>query len=295
MAREVNYEKLAEAIGETIVGASTRMPEDVAAALKRAFEVEENEASRSALGFIVENNRLAVDKVSPICQDTGYPTFYVERPSGYDRGRIEQIIVEKLAEKTRASLLRPNAVDPVSGKNTGDNSGIAYPALYFSDASDDRLVIRLLLKGGGSENVSGQYKLPHAPLKAGRDLEGVRKVVLDGVLQAQGFGCGPGLVGVAIGADRAQGYALAKKQLLRPLADRSEDPQLAELEGTIESQANELGIGAMGFGGKTTVLGVKVAKAHRHPASFFVTIAYGCWALRRKTLSYDESGYTITD
>lgn len=295
MSRTVDYEKLAEAIGETIARASSRMPKDVAAALERAYESEGNEASRAALGFIVENNRLAADKVSPICQDTGYPTLYIEMPAWYDRGQLEKIIVEKLAEKTRASLLRPNAVDPVTGKNSGDNSGIAYPALYFSEASGGQLVIRLLLKGGGSENVSCQYKLPHTPLKAGRDLDGVRKVVLHGVLEAQGFGCGPGVLGVAVGADRAQGYALAKKQLLRPLSDSSPDKQLAELESTIEAQANALGIGAMGFGGKTTVLGVKIAKAHRHPASFFVTIAYGCWALRRKTLVYDEADYTITD
>lgn len=295
MSTTADYAALGRAVYETVVAASTRMPADIGAALEAAYEREGEAASRAALGFIVENNVLANKQRTPICQDTGYPTFYVSLPSGWDRDQVAQTIRAQLPIATREALLRPNSVDIVTGRNAGDNTGTLYPALYFDETDGNELKIKLLLKGGGSENVSTQYKLPMASIGAGRDLDGVRKAVLQAVLEAQGFGCAPGILGVAIGADRAQGFALAKKQLLRPLADRSSTPELAELEGRLLEEANELGIGAMGFGGATTVLGVKVAAAHRHPASFFVTIAYGCWALRRKTLCFGPDGHEITD
>jgi fumarate hydratase class I len=142
-----------------------------------------------------------------------------------------------------------------------------------------------LLKGGGSENVGFQYSLPHGALNAGRDLDGVRKVVLEGVFKAQGKGCGPGILGVGIGGDRPHSYWVSKEQLFRPLDDVNPDPRLAELEERILREGNELGIGPMGFGGNTTLLGVKVGSAHRLPASFFVSVSYLCWAARRKTMT----------
>lgn len=291
----VDYDKLAVAVGDTILAAATRLPADIAAALEKAYEAETEATSRSALAFIVENIRLSAEYVSPICQDTGYPTFYLDIPKHYDKARVKEIIKGELKKATADSKLRPNAVDTLSGKNSGNNIGISYPAFYVEENDGDVLTLKLILKGGGSENVSTQYKLPHGPVGAGRDLNGVRKVVLDGIFQAQGYGCGPGVIGVAIGGDRAQGYALAKKQLLRPLGDTNPVPELAEFEATVGTQANEMGIGAMGFGGKTTVLGVKAVLAHRHPASFFVTIAYGCWALRRKVMVFDGASFRVSD
>ena len=295
MPIQVNYAQLEQAIGETIRAASTRLPADVTAALKQAQQNETKPAGRAALDAIVENIELADQLESPICQDTGYPTFYTNIPRTWDKEKVRGLTRRQLAKATAMALLRPNAVDPLSGKNTGDNSGALYPAFYFEENDGDELTVQLLLKGGGSENVSCQYKLPHGPAGAGRDLAGVEKVVLDGIFEAQGFGCGPGIIGVAIGGDRTQSFALAKKQLLRPLDDRSELPELAALEERLVEKANRLGIGAMGFGGETTVLGVKAAYAHRHPASYFVTIAYGCWALRRKTLRFGADGYHIGD
>ena len=295
MPDQVNYTLLEQAVGETIKAASTRLPEDVTRALKRAQQIETEPASRAALDAIIENIDLAAELQSPICQDTGYPSFYTNIPRAWDKEVVRELTRRQLKVATGAALLRPNAVDPLSGKNTGDNSGALYPAFYFEENDGDELTMKLLLKGGGSENVSCQYKLPHAPLSAGRDVGGVEKVVLDGIFEAQGFGCGPGIVGVAIGGDRTQSYAMAKKQLLRPLDDRSDVPELSALEDRLVEKANSLGIGAMGFGGSTTVLGVKAAYAHRHPASYFVTIAYGCWALRRKSLRFGPDGYRISD
>ena len=162
--------------------------------------------------------------------------------------------------------------------------------MHFHEWAKDTLHVDLLLKGGGCENVSDQYKLPDARLHAGRDLEGVRRVVLDAVYQAQGKGCAPGVLGVAIGGDRGSSYLKSKQQLLRPLDDANPNEELAALEEQLYKEANELGIGPMGFGGQTTVLGVKVGTQHRLPASYFVSIAYMCWACRRRTLDFKPSG-----
>jgi fumarate hydratase class I len=141
------------------------------------------------------------------------------------------------------------------------------------------------MKGGGSENMSRQYSLPDSALGAGRDIAGVRKCILDAVQKTQGYGCAPGILGVCIGGDRASGYETAKEQLLRPLDEKgSADMQLRRLENRILKEANSLGIGPMGLGGNTTLLGVKIAARTRVPASFFVTVAYLCWAARRRTV-----------
>ena len=178
-----------------------------------------------------------------------------------------------------------NAVDSISGANSGDNTGTEFPTIHFHEWDEDAVQVELMLKGGGCENVGAQYSLPNAPLKAGRDLEGVRKVVLDAVQRAQGQGCAPGVLGVAIGGDRGASYAFSKQQLFRPLGDRNDDPELASLEETIKEQANELGIGPMGFGGNTTVLDVQIDSMHRLPASFFVSVSYMCWANRRRSMT----------
>ena len=295
MEVRIDYEALFESTTDLIRQASTQLPADIRRSLEKARDNERNDSCRSALLQILENIALAEKNGTPICQDTGYPTFVVDLPEAYEPGRVREVFKRALRTATKRSLLRPNAVDILSGKNTGNNNGLMYPAVYFNETDSKQLSCRLLLKGGGSENVSTQFKLPDASLSAGRDLEGVRKGLLNAVHQAQGFGCSPGVLGVSIGGDRAQGYALAKKQLLRPLTDKNDVKELAELEDTVLGQANSLGIGPMGFGGDTTLLGVKIGHAHRHPASFFVTVAYGCWALRRKTLRFDGQEGTIED
>ncbi len=203
-----------------------------------------------------------------------------------ERGGLRAQAEAAVAEATRRAYLRPNAVDSLTGRNSGNNLGIGFPVFHFEEGGpDDPLEVALLLKGGGSENVSIQYSLPYEPLKAGRDLEGVRRVVLDAVHRAQGEGCAPGILGVCIGGDRGTGYMYAKMQLLRPLDDTNPVPELAALEERLLRECNELGVGPMGFGGKTTVLGVKIGAAHRLPASFFVTVAYMCWACRRARMT----------
>ena len=219
----------------------------------------------------------------------------MKHPWDYPTAPMIEAMTEAVQEATARSYLRPNAVDPVTGRNSGDNTGEHFPAFHFEQWDrQDEIRVDLMLKGGGCENVGIQYSLPDARLGAGRDMDGVRKAIVDSLVQAQGRGCGPAVLGVCIGGDRGGSIAVAKKQILRRLDEASPDPLLAEMEAEVTELANRLGIGPMGFGGKTTVLGTKISKAHRLPASFFVSVVYMCWASRRRgmniqggTVSYD--------
>lgn len=276
---------LTDALVELIRRSSTSIPADVKEAIARAAESEEpGSVAQTTLKLLLENVRQAEAASRPVCQDTGAPLFFVHRGPEYSQRAIEQAINSALRIATQRNYLRPNAVDPVTGKNSGDNTGVGVPYMHFEEKDGEGLEITLLQKGGGSENVSRQYTLPDASLRAGRDIEGVRRCVLDAVHRAQGKGCAPGIIGVGIGGDRGSSYLVAKRQLLRRLGDRTPDPTLAELEQRLERELNTLGIGPMGCGGKTTVLAVKAAIAYRVPACYFVSIAYMCWALRRQTM-----------
>lgn len=285
MIAELKKVELTNALTELIRRAATDLPPDMEKALVAAREGEAvGSAAQGALDTILQNVKLARENQTPICQDTGTPIFEVYYPFTVSTRLLSEQIQQATKAATKQAYLRPNAVDSLSGKNSGDNTGEDFPTIHFHEWDEAYIHIDLLLKGGGCENVSAQYKLPDIPLKAGRDLEGVRRVVLDTVYQAQGKGCAPGVLGVTIGGDRSSSHIKAKQQLFRPLAARNPEPQLAELERQLAIQANELDIGPMGFGGKTTVLDVKVATQHRLPASYFVSIAYMCWANRRASM-----------
>jgi fumarate hydratase class I len=277
---------LTEDLVELIRKTSCELPADVRRRLIEARDREQpDSAARSALETILLNADQAQRESSPICQDTGTPIFYVRHPADWSTSALRDQIRHAVALATERAFLRPNAVDSLTGKNSGNNLGDAnFPALHFQEGADDRLVIDLMLKGGGCENVGTQYSLPDDELGAGRDLAGVRKAVLHAVWKAQGQGCAPGILGVAIGGDRGSGYQVSKEQLLRPLEDLNPDPSLRKLEDQLLGEGNTLGIGPMGFGGRATLLGVKVASTPRLPASFFVTVSYMCWATRRRRL-----------
>lgn len=277
---------LTEAFVELIRRTSTDLPADMEQALREAREREApGSAAQGALDTMLINTEMSRAKSRPICQDTGTPIFEVHYPVGWSTRKLAEQIKQAVAIATEKSYLRPNAVDAISGENSGNNTGVEFPTIHFHEWDEDAVKVDLILKGGGCENVGAQYSLPYAPLKAGRDLEGVRRVVLDAVNKAQGQGCAPGVLGVAIGGDRGASYVFSKQQLLRPLGQRNPDAELAALEETIKEQANELGIGPMGFGGKTTVLDVQMDVMHRLPASFFVSVSYMCWANRRRSMT----------
>jgi len=279
---------LTNEILELIRRTSSSLPKDVEDRLRESVDKEApGSPARGALETILRNIELSRANSTPICQDTGTPIFYVHHPEGWSTRKLKEQIRAAMAEATKRSYMRPNAVDAVYDKNTGNNlGGDDFPYIHFDEVDADQpLLIELMLKGGGCENVGRQYSLPDNSLGAGRDLAGVRKVVLDAVYQAQGQGCAPGILGVAIGGDRGSSYIKSKEVLLDKLGERSADPQLAELEERLTREANEMGIGPMGFGGKTTVIDTKITGLHRLPASYFVSVSYMCWAYRRRRMT----------
>ena len=287
---------LTNEILELIRLTSSSLPPDVEERLKAAVEKEEpGSAARGALETIMKNIELSRAQSTPICQDTGTPIFYVHYPEGWSTRKLKAQIRDAMAEATKRAYMRPNAVDAIYDKNSGNNlGGDDFPYIHFEEVDADQpLVVELMLKGGGCENVGAQYSLPNAGLGAGRDLKGVRKVVLDAVHKAQGKGCAPGILGVAIGGDRGSSYYASKEVLYDKIGTCNPDPKLAALEEQLTEEANQMGIGPMGFGGQTTVIDTKITGLHRLPASYFVSVSYMCWAYRRRkmTVSGDKITY----
>jgi len=279
---------LTNEIVELIRRTSSSLPTDVEERLSAAVEKEApGSAARGAFETIMQNIELSRKNSTPICQDTGTPIFYVHYPEGWSTRKLTEQIRNGLADATKKSYMRPNAVDAIYDKNSGNNlGGDDFPSIHFDEVDADQpLVIELMLKGGGCENVGRQYSLPDNSLGAGRDLAGVRKVVLDAVQKAQGQGCAPGILGVSIGGDRGTSYVKSKEVLLDEIGVRNANPELAKLEERLTEEANQLGIGPMGFGGKTTVIDTKIIGLSRLPASYFVSASYMCWAYRRRKMT----------
>ncbi|MBI5475536.1 MAG: fumarate hydratase [Ignavibacteriales bacterium] len=283
-----------ESMLKLITETSSNLPPDVRRAIGKSIDNETPKTQASlALQTVAINIDMAADGVAPICQDTGMPTFEIKTPAGTNQIKMKKDIEEAIAEATKQGKLRPNSVDSLTGKNSGNNLGPGTPVIHFEQWEKDEIEVRLLLKGGGCENMNAQYSLPAALDhlgRADRNIDGVKKCILHAIWKAQGYGCSIGAIGVGIGGDRTSGYSLAKNQLFRSLDDINPNPELANLEMTIVEQANKLGIGTMGFGGKSTLIGCKIGAYNRLPASFFVSVAYDCWAFRRLGVVIDSAG-----
>ena len=291
----MNLATLEKSIYDLVTETSTNLPKDVRRAIKAAKEAE-NAGTRAAMSLdtITNNIVMAEDNVSPICQDTGLPTFKIKTPVGVNQMEITSVIKKAIAQATKDAKLRPNSVDSLTGENSGDNLGNGLPVIKYEQWEKDYVEVKLILKGGGCENKNIQYSLPtelEGLGRAGRDLDGIRKCILHSVYQAQGQGCSAGFIGVGIGGDRSSGYDLAKEQLFRSVDDKNPNADLAKLEDYIVKTSNTFGIGTMGFGGEATLLGCKIGVMNRIPASFYVSVAYNCWAYRRMAIDINaETG-----
>jgi fumarate hydratase class I len=292
----MSRERFRSQILELLRRTSAYLPADVNQVLDthRALE-EAGSKADLALRIVARNIALAKAQSAPICQDTGTISFFIHTPIGYDQIELEHACNEAVVEATAKGYLRQNSVDSITDRNTGNNLGPGSPVFHFHQHQQDTVDIRLVLKGGGCENMSAQYSLPVtiSGKRADRDIDGVYACIMDAVWNAQGKGCGPGFLGVCIGGDRASGYAFAKEQLLRTCDDHHADPKLAALEQRVMEAANQLNIGPMGFGGHLTVGACKVGTLNRLPASYFVSVAYMCWAYRRRGVVLTPAGDVV--
>ncbi len=270
---------------ELIRRCSTDLPRDVEETIKRFMKNEEDSSTaQSILRQILSNCEMARERSMPICQDTGTNVYWIDYPESLREQGILSQIIDATKTATKKMYLRPNSVDSITGKNTGDNTGTGHPSVHFRQWDEDYLRVRLMLKGGGSENCGVQYKLPDSRLNAGRDLDGVAECVRDAAFQAQGKGCAPGVLGVCIGGDRSSSYEYSKLTLMEKLGKRNSNAEFDRLEKKLIEEINSTGIGPMGLGGKTTVLDVKITAANRVPACYFVSVTYMCWACRRHSM-----------
>ena len=278
-----NHAQWEASLFELIRRTSVDLPSDVEQALRRAYKTEKKASrARWVLETILNNVQRSRDNDAPLCQDTGSLIFYFQVPVGFDTNSLVSATRLAVARATRLGYLRQNTIDSITGIPCETNVAHGAPTFYFEQCARTTVDVRLIMKGGGCENVGRQYSLPDIDIGAGRDMEGVRRCILDTVALAQGNGCAPGILGVCVGGDRATGYEHSKTQFLRKLDDRSPVKVLGRLEDRLFKESKQLEIGPMVLGGNSALLGVKIGTLSRVPASFFVTVSYMCWALRRR-------------
>jgi len=280
----ISEKTIQDAVVELLRKTVTRMTDDVVNELKAAAKRETEDAPKMQLKAILENLDLAEKTTTPLCQDTGVTIFYVSMPQCL-KVDVEKGIIEGVRTATKVVPLRPNAVHPLTRKNPGDNVGRKMPYVNYKVWDKDYLEITVMTKGAGSENMSQL-----AMLTPSQGVKGVKEFILNTVLRAGSNPCPPTVLGVGIGGSSDIAAKLAKEALLRPINKPNEDPEIATMEKDLKEALNELGIGVMGLGGKTTVLGVNIEYAFCHTASLPVAVNVQCWAARRGTVQIFPDG-----
>ncbi|UUX91778.1 fumarate hydratase [Methanoplanus endosymbiosus] len=264
-------EKIASATEEAIHTAEVRLPDDFLRAMNAAIEKETNPVAKAEYRNILDNIGQAEERDIPICQDTGMHIFYVTIPEGFEeREIIREGILEGLLRANSGVPLRPNAVDPITRKNSGDNTGAGFPAVHIKKG--EKFTITAMPKGGGSENSS------RLAMMLPSEVKNIKKFVAETMLLAGGKPCPPVVLGIGIGSTFDGVASLAKEALLMPVDD------MDEYEQELCDAVNELGIGPMGLGGDITAIAVKVKTEHCHTASLPVAVNVQCWVCRRATV-----------
>ncbi len=282
--------KLREGIVELYKKVASAIPSDVEEALKKAFEVETAPHIRESLRKLLREISSSRTAARPLCLDTGIPFFFVWVPRGLSQQHVREVIVEATRIATKKVPLSPNAVDVLTGVNSGDNTGLYFPLIHIEETDKNSLTIDLVLQGSECENLGSIYKLPTSfigdscEIAAGRNFEGVKRCVLDAVAKAKGRGCPPYVLGIAIGGARDQVAYLSRRQLCGRINIPNPDERLSALETEIMREVNEFGRTSEGLSRNVTALGVRVAAAHRHPQTYFVDISFSCWANRKGRL-----------
>ncbi len=278
-----------EELSKALARAVTVMPSDIIRALEEAHDREDSGLARMHLRSILDNIKLAETEILPVCEDTGIQTISIEAGKDFPYlAELVRSVPPAVKEATEEGPLRANTVNPFTGENTGDNLGPNAPSISIAIIQGSEARVHLLPKGGGSEQMSRLWMLNPSD-----GIEGLKKQVLKRVQEAGGRPCPPTIIGIGIGGSADMCMRLAKKSLLRPLDQPNPDPDASELERELLESVNQLGIGPMGMGGKTTALAVHVEYAPRHPATFPVGMVMQCWCNRHVVLQFDRGGNLI--
>ncbi len=273
-----------DVVVEMLRKAVTKLPRDVEDALQRAYDTETDEVPKTQLKTILTNIGMAEEGTTPICQDTGVQIFFVKQ-GRVTTGDLTGAIGRGVAKATGEVPLRPNTVHPITRKNHLDNNGVRMPYINLEASDAPYLELTVMPKGAGSENMSAV-----AMLTPSQGLKGIKQFALDTLVRAGSKPCPPIIIGMGIGGSADISIHIAKEALLRPLGQHHPEPEIAALEEELFTALNEIGIGPMGLGGRTTLLGLNVEYAHCHTASLPVAINIQCWAARRATARIYEDG-----
>jgi len=273
--------RLVNTVSEFISKTVNELPTDVFEALRRAYMDEIIPFTKKIYEAYFTDIEIAKSRKRPICQDTGVLMFFIKAGT---RSPFLDLINEVLIEATRRATLetplRPNAVNPFTGVNSGDNTGAGIPFIDVELApGSDKLEIYLYIAGGGS-SLPGASKV----LTPAEGFKAAREFIIDTVAKYGPNACPPQILGVGIGATAEIAALLSKKALLRRIGSRNSDPRVAKLEEELKKDLNELGIGAQGLGGKISILDVFIEYSYRHPATYGIGVSIGCWAHRRGLL-----------
>jgi len=273
--RHISTSEITSKVKELCIRAACELGSDVVLALEGFRGKEESPLGKEVLDQIIENAQIALKEDAPMCQDTGIAVFFVEigRNATID-GSLEDAINEGVRQGYAEGYLRKSVCHPLTRKNTEDNT----PAIIHTNIVDgDKVKITIAPKGAGSENMSRL-----AMLKPSQGLPAIKDFVINTVKDAGGNPCPPIIVGIGIGGNFEKSAILAKESLLREVGSDNPDKELDALEKELLEKVNNLGIGPMGFGGRTTALAVHIKTAPCHIASLPVAVNIQCYAVRHK-------------